>query len=48
MLRLADGDRLGDLVGKDDRAGKEGGVDLLLALRVGAHAGQMRAGLDPA
>jgi hypothetical protein len=43
VLRLADGDRLRDLVGKDAGAGQQRRLDLLLALGVGAHAGQMRA-----
>ena len=39
-------DRLGDLVGEDGGRGEERGLDLLLALGVGAHAGEVGAGLD--
>ena len=46
VLGLADRDRLGDLVGEDGGAGEEGGLDLLLALGVGAHAGEVGAGPD--
>ena len=42
MLSLADADRLRDLVGEDACCGNEFGLDLLLALGVGAHTGKMR------
>ena len=47
VLALADGDRLGDLVGEDAGVGDERGLDLLLALGVGAHAGEVGAGPAP-
>ncbi len=46
VLGLADGDRLGDLVGEDGGLREQGGLDLLLALGVGAHAGEVGAGGD--
>ena len=44
VLRLADGNGLRHLVGKDRSAGQKRGLNLLLALGVSAHAGDMRAG----
>lgn len=46
VLGLADRDRLGRLVGEESGAGQQCRLDLLLALGVGAHAGEMRAGPD--
>ena len=46
VLGLADGDRLRDLVGEHGGLREQGGLDLLLALGVGAHAGDMGAGAD--
>ena len=43
VLRLTDGGALGDFIRKHGRAGHKRGIDLLLAFRVRAHAGNVGA-----
>ena len=46
MLAFADAGGLGNLIGEQRGAGNQCRLDLLLALGVGAHAGDMSAGAD--